>query len=131
MPTPQNPPALIKEMQERLVTPLAMNMSWINKPNYRDHMDAVVTDTANATLEYVKGVAAEMRTKAREEYSEFGLQTIEGEITALTDLIARLTSNPSHACQSDIVLTSNPRKYSCSICGRTENEPFAALKAIE
>ncbi len=83
MPTPQNPPALIKEMQERLVTPLAMNMSWINKPNYRDHMDAVVADTANATLEYVKGVASELTLNNGSEGDD-----------ALKDLIARLTSNP-------------------------------------
>ncbi len=62
-PTPQNLPALIKEMQQ-----LAEDESLDAGSIYPDadvlslsKANTLITDTANATLEYVKGVAEELK----------------------------------------------------------------------
>ncbi len=102
MQTPQNLPALIKEMQERARKRFTTrNPELFDLPNhstnvvidsrdskeYLKDLDTAVTDTANATLEYVKGVVEEMASKTPWKVSG------EPYINA-TDLIARLTSNP-------------------------------------
>lgn len=103
MPHPQNLPALIKEMQERA-------RAKIRHANIFDgvvigtielsELDASTADTANTILEYVKGVVGEMSKTSSYHgpsalYDERKMHD-EPEIynQALTDLIARLTSNP-------------------------------------
>ncbi len=128
MPTPQNPPALIKEMQERAREQFEKKFIDFTFPSgggfdvtlwditdERIHLidevavvmqnfnDTLITDTANATLEYVKGVADSRRVGCDEldipAYIAAGGDSYrvaykEGHNQALTDLIARLTINP-------------------------------------
>ncbi len=107
MPTPQNLPALIKEMQERarerFTTRFADDNGTVqnSKGKYETiiydmvgdqvtdcvimqlFIETLIADTANATLEYVKGVASELTLNNGSEGDD-----------ALKDLIARLTNNP-------------------------------------
>ncbi len=85
MPTPQTLPALIKEMQERARDnrPSKHDGTKIVISYTKEEIDTLITDTTNATLEYVKGVARELTLNNGSEGDD-----------ALKDLIARLTSNP-------------------------------------
>lgn len=91
MTTPQNLPALIKEMQERVPFRIMGTTTQVTQQD----LDQIITDTANATLEYVKGVAGELRKDPKE-----GTWFCDDEADrqnynqALEDLVARLTSNP-------------------------------------
>jgi hypothetical protein len=100
MPTPQNLPALIKEMGERAMSKYAR----YPRKGYNDidlitieskDLDTLITDTANATLEYVKGVTGDMHIYEMCEDQDTDLYEREvGYNQALENLIARLTSNP-------------------------------------
>jgi hypothetical protein len=97
MSTPQNLSALIKEMQERARAEFITKCNrWRSDSGFMidDGLDFLsmtefledhTADTANATLEYVKGVAEELAVGIDQQ----GRRWIE-----LPDLIARLTSNP-------------------------------------
>jgi hypothetical protein len=125
MKTPQNLPALIKEMQERArekLKPEFTNTEHVPKDvlsysidlinhfwgNQQPDLDKVVADTANAILEYVKGVAGRQKRAAgicgkcnncetATSVCESVLET-RAHNQALTDLIARLTSKPCCGC---------------------------------
>jgi hypothetical protein len=118
MPTPQNLPALIKEMQERAREIIKLNRKCCCKYGniltcnicLQNQSVAVflVTDTANATLEYVKGVAEEL--PGFPIYNE-----LKGEDTVYirkADLIARLTNkdnwNEDMEHNNALFDTSNP-----------------------
>jgi hypothetical protein len=80
---------IIKAQQERAheqhivdIQSAAYNTEWLEAK-----LNTLIADTANATLEYVKGVADEMASKTPWKVSG------EPYINA-TDLIARLTSDP-------------------------------------
>jgi hypothetical protein len=97
--TPQNLPALIKEMQERAQDEWDnLHKNRTNRPSRMEThymSDKLVTDTANATLEYVKGVAAGLHKEMKGSYGiPVPTQESEGYNQALQDLIAHLTNNP-------------------------------------
>jgi hypothetical protein len=69
----------LEQMKAKLVTPLVMDMSWINKPDYHKTLEALVEATYNArtqeVVEIVKGmckefVPADMEWFGKEDYSE-------------------------------------------------------------
>jgi hypothetical protein len=123
MTTPQNLPALIKEMQERaweLYVPKCINTQCDNhgtitamgsdgepEPEqcqycYQERfplaeaLTHVAADTANAIVEYVKGVAGDMRpTEVEKVFGDLIHNSVEYRTVDqfITDLIARLTSN--------------------------------------
>jgi len=95
MSTPQNLPALIKEMQERAKQQWNTKFGYLKNSHVKgaqlyDHMMPIAfiqqntTDTANATLEYVKGVIANDKEMTG---------CYEG-CKCRIRLLARLTSNP-------------------------------------
>jgi hypothetical protein len=112
-PTPQNLPALIKEMQKRAQDKaergyLAHTYKAVGKQGSFipvEELDTHTTDTANATLEYVKGVIQKQINIHKQLAGEWtgistsGLQTTrinphQERVEELEDLLARLTSNP-------------------------------------
>jgi hypothetical protein len=95
-PTPQTLPALIKEMQERAHESTIETFEDGTLRYCPRDLETRVADTANATLEYVKGVAGEMRkdnSPYKQRHNPQAMWADIGYNQALTDLIARLTSN--------------------------------------
>jgi hypothetical protein len=90
--TPQNLPALIKEMQDRARERFLTD----NHTSYdAEKLNTAITDTANATLEYVKGVTGELQMGDFDVHPKIqGFTNVGNYNQALKDLIARLTSNP-------------------------------------
>jgi len=87
---------LIKELHEKQVTPLVMDMSWINKPNYRDNLDNLVTQTATeayrqALLDLRKGLQKPLTLDldAMERY-DVTYDYIEGTNDALQTVRAQI-----------------------------------------
>jgi hypothetical protein len=88
MPTPQNLPALIKEMQERARKSLTEHY---NEPFYivfPSTLDTLIADTTNATLEYVINAIVDI------EIPKDGGDYEMAQLRYREKVVARLTSNP-------------------------------------
>jgi hypothetical protein len=89
----------LEQIKAKLVTPLVMDMSWINKPDYPKKLEALVDSTHQATVEEIIKIAEGMRVdvptrQAHNLQSGFSKMTrrrsrwkAEAYNQALTDLI--------------------------------------------
>jgi len=97
--------ALQTQAREQMVEYTAKEMRRIRRTGYIGNLDllpcvdTIVADTANATLEYVKGVAEEFlaeEERVQQWISKGGVDYIDNKarIDILEKFIARLISNP-------------------------------------
>jgi len=73
---------IIKQQQEKRVTPLVMDMRWINKPNYRDYLDTLISQTAHTTALAVVEMCEGMRyeeERAQQWISKGGVDYIDNK----------------------------------------------------